>query len=60
MNDKIYPTIPPGATKDFFEIHEPLDYREIECTCKHPEDLCESCKLYFEEKYGSAIPIEGE
>ena len=46
----IYPSIPTHATKDFFEMYEPIDPREIYCTCKWVDgDLeeCESCKQYF-------------
>ena len=45
---KIYPHIPANATKDFYEMYEPLDLVEINCTCKPPfEEMCDSCKRYY-------------
>jgi len=46
---KIYPHLPAHATKDFYEMVEPLDLVEINCTCKPPfEEKCSSCKQYYE------------
>jgi hypothetical protein len=50
---KIYPILPAHTTKDFYEMIEPLDIIEMECTC-NPDDIemYESCKRYF---YNSTV-----
>jgi hypothetical protein len=64
--DKIYPPTPKQPNPDLWELIEPLNWLELECTCNPdpPEGtaiLCPACKQYFEEKYGLAIPfMEGE
>ena len=49
----IYPSLPVNATKDYFEMVEPIEAWELECKCKvvdgEPE-ICQSCKHYFERK----------
>ena len=47
----IYPNVPAHATKDFYEMFEPVEYWEVECKCKFVEgeiETCESCKQNFE------------
>jgi Zn-finger protein len=54
----IYPSIPEHATKDWFEMFEPVDPREIYCTCKHIDgklEECESCKLYHRSGQINAV-----
>ena len=44
---KIYPSLPAHPIKDFYEMIEPLDIIELNCTC-NLEEMCQSCKQYFE------------
>ncbi|MHA2094592.1 MAG: hypothetical protein ACW98F_08185 [Candidatus Hodarchaeales archaeon] len=61
VKEKIYPSLPAHPTKDFYETVEPIERWELDCTCKpDDDDVCNSCKHYLENKYGSAIPLEGE
>lgn len=61
----IYPILPAHATKDFYEMIEPLNIIELECTCKdieenwkrrdshgytELEEMCQSCKQHFENR----------
>ena len=59
MNDKIYPTLPDNPPPDFYELYEALEWWELECTCKPglANEICPSCKRYFEQKYDGAIPF---
>lgn len=47
----IYPTLPAHATKDFYEMTEPLSIVELNCTC-NPDNakVCQSCKQYFKDR----------
>ena len=61
---KIYPSsLLAHTTKDFYEMIEPLNIIELECTCKdikenwkhrdshgyfELEEMCQSCKRYFD------------
>ncbi len=61
----IYPTLPAHATKDFYEMIEPLNILELNCTCKdieenwklrdsygyfEVEEMCQSCKQHFKDE----------
>ncbi len=47
----IYPSLPTHATKDFYEMIEPLDIVELNCTCNlESTEMCQSCKQYFKKE----------
>ncbi len=49
--NKIYPSLPAHPTKDFYEMIEPLDIVELNCTCNPDStEMCQSCKQYFENE----------
>ena len=54
MSRYFYPTLPDYATKDYYEMIDPLDLVEMNCRCNHDDDgkliECDSCKQYFESK----------
>ncbi len=54
----LYPSLPVNATKDFFEMVEPIEAWELECRCKFVDgelEECESCKLYLDGRKVQAV-----
>ena len=54
----IYPSLPANATKDYFEMVEPIEAWELECKCKFIDgelEECESCKQYIESKQVQSV-----